>query len=218
MFLEIDNEGQVQLRKGAMNIPSVMELYKTDKRNESKPYFNKCITLIYHLYSKEHEFSNLGPKERKDKVANIYLKDEGNIEDYLEKKAFKAVVDDFIDLSYTTTERLYEGIKKSVEHWKLHMANIPMTRKEKYEGQHEIITEIDGIPKGTKINIRTLIEVDNSEEYLKAMKTADSMMDMEEKMAKKVIKEKQLLKNSGEDSMLEEGSFADIINSKRKAQ
>ncbi len=214
MFLELDEQGEVQLKRGAMNIPSVRELYSTDKRNESKPFFNKCITVIYHLYKREHDFSNLGPKERERKVASIYLKDE-DIKKILENSKVQKVIEDYTTLEYTSVQRLYEGVKNSLEHWKDYMAKIPLTKKVKYEGEHEIISEIDGVPKGTRIFVKTMLEVDNSEEYLKAMKRADEMIDMEEKMSKKVIRESQMLKANGEESMMDSGEFDYMLNKKK---
>ena len=216
MFLELDEQGQVVLKKGAMNIPSVKELYASDKRSESKPYFYKCITLIYHLHKKEHEFSNLGPKERLNNINTIYFKDD-DVQKYLDKPLVQAVIKDFINLEYTTTERLYEGIKRSIEHWKLKMADIPMTKKIKYEHNHDTtIEDGEGNPKVITIPVKITIDVDNSEEYLKAMKTANDMIDMEEKIAKKVIKENQARKSSGENTMLEDGNFDHLLSNRKK--
>ena len=210
MFLDIDDDGNVFMRKGALNIQSVKDLYSSDKRSESKPFFHKCITIIYHLHKREHEFSNLGEKERQTKVAHIYCPEE-DIKKYLDNARVQAVIEDYKTLEYTPVQRLYEGIKRSLEHWKLYMSKIPMERKVKYEAWHDVVIEVDGKPETRSVQVRTMIEIDNSEEYLKAMKRADEMIDMEDKMFKKMIRETQVNKVNEESTMLEKGEFDHML-------
>lgn len=213
MFLELDDNGDVRLRQGAMKIPSVYELYSSDKRSAEKPFFYKCIAIIYHLYKREHDFGNLGVKERQDKVELIYCPDK-DIKKILENTKVQSVIEDFKTLEYTSTQRLFEGIKNSMEHWKHYMSKIPMTKIVKYEAWHDVHVIIDNKPEIRNVLVKDMIEIDNSEEYIKAMKRAEEMIDLEERMYKKVLKESQLMQINGEDSMLEAGNFADLIKFK----
>jgi hypothetical protein len=213
MFLDIDDEGNVRVKKGGLKIPSLQELYASDKRSAGKPFFEKCITLMYHLNKRVHELSNLGPKERLDRVQSMYFPDV-DVKKILENPKYIRAQDDYISLEYTSVQRLYEGIKKSLEHWKLYMANIPMTKKVKFEKMQEIVVDTDDGTKKVEVLIKTIIDVDNSEEYLKAMKIADEMIEREEKMQKRVIREEQQSKLDSEDSMLESGNFDHILRSK----
>lgn len=214
MFLESEEEdGRIVVKKGGMNIPSLLDLYNTDKR-VGKTFFEKCITLMYHKNKRVHELQNLGPQERLQKVKMMFFPDY-DINKILTNQKYIAAEEDYILLEYTPTQRLYEGIKKSIEHWKLYMSNIPMQKEIMYNGTHEVVIDTDEGPKKMMLPIKAKINIDNSDEYIKAMKNAEDMLDREEKMRKRLLTEDQKQRVSSGDSMLQAGDF-NVILKKRK--
>lgn len=213
MFLDTDEEDRVRVKKGGMKIPSLIDLYNTDKR-PGKTFFEKCITLMYHKNKRIHQFSNLGPKERLEKVKSVYFPDY-DISKILENPKYIAAEEDYITLELTSTQRLYEGIKKSIEYWNTYMSKIPMTKEVMYNGMHDVTIDTDNGPKVVQMAIKTKIHIDNSEEYLKAMKNAEEMLEREEKIRKKVIYEEQKARVIGEDSMLQSGDFNHLLKIKK---
>ena len=212
MFLDIE-EGKVFVKKGGMSIPSLLDLYNSDKR-PGKSYFEKCITLMYHRNKRDHELCNLGPIERLERIKKMYFP-EYDIKKITENNKYLNAEDDYICLEYTPSQRLYEGIKKTIEHWKIYMANIPMTKEMMYNGNHEVVIDSEDGPKKVIIPIKAKIQIDNTEEYLKAMKNAEDILEREEKMRKRIINESQKAKVSEGDSMLQSGDFNHMLKLKR---
>ena len=214
MFLESEEDGRIVVRKGGMNIPSLLDLYNTDKR-PGKSFFEKCITLMYHKNKRIHDFQNLGPQERLQTVKMIYFPDY-DINKILSNQRYIDAEEDYILLEYTPTQRLYEGIKKSIEHWKLYMSNIPMQKEIMYNGFHDVVVDTDDGPKKMNLPIKAKILIDNSDEYIKALKNAEDMLEREEKMRKRMLTEEQKQRVSSGDSMLQAGDFNALLN-KRKS-
>lgn len=213
MFLEEDEELRIVVKKGGMKIPSLLDLYNTDKR-PGKSFFEKCITLMYHKNKRVHEFQNLGPQERLQKVRMIFFPDY-DINKILIHPKYIAAEEDYILLEYTPTQRLYEGIKKSIEHWKLYMSNIPMQKEIIYNGNHDVVVDTDDGPKKMNLPIKAKILIDNSDEYIKALKNAEDMLEREEKMRKRMLTEELKQRVSSGDSMLQAGDFNSILNKRR---
>lgn len=213
MFLEEDEELRIVVKKGGMKIPSLLDLYNTDKR-PGKSFFEKCITLMYHKNKRVHEFQNLGPQERLQKVRMIFFPDY-DINKILNNPKYIIAEEDYILLEYTPTQRLYEGIKKSIEHWKLYMSNIPMQKEIIYNGIHDVVVETDEGPKKLNLPIKAKILIDNSDEYIKALKNAEDMLEREEKMRKRMLTEELKQRVSSGDSMLQAGDFNGMLQKKR---
>lgn len=213
MFLEENEELRIVVKKGGMKIPSLLDLYNTDKR-PGKSFFEKCITLMYHKNKRVHEFQNLGPQERLQKVRMIFFPDY-DINKILIHPKYIAAEEDYILLEYTPTQRLYEGIKKSIEHWKLYMSNIPMQKEIIYNGNHDVVVDTDDGPKKMNLPIKAKILIDNSDEYIKALKNAEDMLEREEKMRKRMLTEELKQRVSSGDSMLQAGDFNSILNKRR---
>lgn len=213
MFLEENEELRIVVKKGGMKIPSLLDLYNTDKR-PGKSFFEKCITLMYHKNKRVHEFQNLGPQERLQKVRMIFFPDY-DINKILIHPKYIAAEEDYILLEYTPTQRLYEGIKKSIEHWKLYMSNIPMQKEIIYNGNHDVVVDTDDGPKKMNLPIKAKILIDNSDEYIKALKNAEDMLEREEKMRKRMLTEELKQRVSSGDSMLQAGDFSGMLQKKR---
>jgi hypothetical protein len=208
MFLYIDAEDVVRIKRSAMEIPEIKNLYAADRRNESKPFFNKALKYIFHTYSKElekgisHPLVNLGLNERLKEVIRIYFEGE-DITTIIENKKVKEVKDLFIYYSLTTTERYYESIKNNIETWMLHISNIPMMIT-KPISQKVYYSIGEGEEKEQKeIYVKTTIEIDNSDEMIKAMKNGNELIKIEEDVKKKVIRENAIKENNAEESMLD---------------
>lgn len=192
-WLTYDKElDKVVIADEAMGFDEVKKIYRKDRRNESKPYFNKVITYIYHAYATVHGLSNIFPAERKKRVCNAYFNGE-DVASQLENDAdVVALIDLYKKDSGTITERFYEGLKPQMEDLLNHINSIPMTRKQRVKKKINVeFIDTNGNQQHQEVDINVMIEIDNSEEKLKAFNTADKLIDLEQKMKVKVIQERK---------------------------
>ena len=215
MFLYLDNNGDVRVKKSGMEIPEVKTLYSSDKRNESKPFFHKSIKYIFHTYSKElekgviHPLVNLGVEERLNEVIRIYFNGE-DISDIINNKRVIDVKKLYVHYSLSTLERYYESIKNNIETWTIHISDIPMMIHKKinqkvivYVGEGEERQERD-------VYVNTVIDIDNSDEMIKAMKNGNELIKIEEEVKKRVVKENAIKEVNAEESLIDSGELISI--------
>lgn len=187
MFLYLEDK-EVKITEAGMREPTVIELWNSDKRSRSKPFFHKCMTYIYFMYKPDGDYKNLTPSRRLEKSLEqaglSFNQIDGN-------KRLKAVIDEYIDQTTTLNMRLYEAIKQDVEDIIERIKNVPSTRKVKFETKHTTLVE----GKEIEIPIKTWVDVDNWEEKSKAVKNAEQLIDFEDRIRKKVMKD-SLIKRS----------------------
>lgn len=183
---------EVFITEDGMVFDEVKELYKRDRRNESKPFFKKCITYIYWAYKKDGELRLLLPSKRRKKAAEIAGVDEKEMED---NKEVKAVIKLYNHLNKSSSELLMDASDKRVEETIEWLNNIPLqkksTHKIKVSYEHPITKEIEW----TEIYVP--VEIDNSDEVKKALQMANLLTDQRDLLQKKIIKENIQKKNDG---------------------
>lgn len=186
-FLYLDEHQNVRLKNEAKLLPCIKDLRSNNEYNNEEK-FNKVITIIFHCYSPNHMFSNFGELERIDKVSYSLYGGE-DINKILENEKVRNVIKEYKELSTTPIQRLYNTIKTNIDEWKLHISNIPIKKRVKVSKAVQIDVNENGENIKKDIVVDTYIDVDNSKEALEAIKTADAMIDLEEKIRRKVQRE-----------------------------
>lgn len=217
-FLYIDKDTEeVMIRPEAIKLPSVKKLYSSDKRpgEVEKPFFKRCLKYIYHMYCNDHPvFKNLGPKERKIRVAETSFSDDTRIEiDNFEKnKKVMAVIEDYLYYQDTLSSKKYRDILRKIDEVSDHIGSIPL-KKLHILKDHKVSCMVpageDGKMVEKEFSINTKIEVDNSKEYSDSLKLLDQLLEFEEKIKVKLAHEKREVEIH-EESMLERNQFDKI--------
>ncbi|MCK9281871.1 MAG: hypothetical protein M0P71_14695 [Melioribacteraceae bacterium] len=196
MFLYLDEENNVKVTQEGMCLEEVLDLYKTDKRSESKPFFYKCMTYIYWTYKLDGEYKNNLLSQRK----KLALKHSGGeIADFEENKKVRNVILRYIEDQTTHTSRLYNKILKDIDELITYLSDIPLKIKHKVECTVKVPAYATS-SEMVDYKVSQYIEIDNSEEKFKCLKKCSDLIDFEETLKKKVMKEDQSKK--GEDTRL----------------
>lgn len=188
MFLYLE-DGKVKVTEEGMALPEVQDLYNSDKRSASKPFFYKCMTYIYWAYKVDGEWENRPYKERRKMSAS-----QAGVEDYKEidehpkvQKIIKMYKNDFLTMS----ERMYEGVKIKIADVIEKINEIQLTKNIKenvevwFENPHK-----DG--EKEKHTVRIDIDYDNSKEFESTLGIAQKLAEREQALKKTVIKERQM--------------------------
>ena len=197
MFLYL-KEGEVKVTEEGMCHSVVKALYNRDKRSASKPYFYKCMTYIYWAYYTEGEYRNKPIKKRKELSAEHAKSKWTELED---DKYLMDVIDFYIDIQTTKSERLLIGIGNDIDELLELIKKIPFTKEIKIEVDIDIPLHAE-TSEVTRKRITTTVEHSNSEEKFKAISMSDKLIDYEDKLKKKVMKEVNR-KKGGQKRMFE---------------
>lgn len=213
-FLYTDNStGEVKIAQEAMVLPSVISLYNTDRiGGNDKPFFKKVIKFIYHQYYNEHPvFKNLSYKERRQRVLELhYNNHESVIKDIEHNVRVKAVIEDYLSCQRVFSEKKYMVILNKIEELSDHLDGISLVIKKNIEKVISVdVFDNEGNTLKRDIPIKTTIEVDNSKEYYAALEMIEKVMDIEERVRGKMVKEKAD-KELNPKSMIDEGKFVEM--------
>jgi hypothetical protein len=190
-MLYLENE-EIQITEDAMTFAEVKDLYNKDRRNQSKPYFKKCITYIYWAYKKDGEFKQLLPSKRRNKAAEIAGVDKEEMDN---DKSIKAFVKLYLELQSTPSEHLLYAAEKRVEETIDWLNSIPIKKVEKRKIQVYYNVPENDEKQSQYIMVET--EIDNSDEVKKGMLMANMLADQLETLKKKIIKENTQQKSQG---------------------
>jgi len=135
MCFIIDNDGKIEVTKEGMQLPEILALYKTDKR-EGKSFFKKCITYIFYVYNPEGIYKNLLPRIKRKKVCDTYLAGE-DWKGFEENKHVQEVIKTYVELQTLPSERLLIGTITSIDGMLERMNKIPLTKTITIEVEHE---------------------------------------------------------------------------------
>jgi len=195
LYIDTD-ENRVCIKPEAVSIPEVQKIYKKDRRNETKPYFNKVITYVYHCYAPDHAFSNSFPEQRRRRVADVYF----NGDDVLsleDDKDVRALIDAFKHDCMGPSERFYENLKKDMEDLINYIQTIPMFTEIKVEKSVPVkYVDNEGQLHETTVDVKVPVSHDNSKIKMDAIKRADELLELEEKMRQRVKSEKRKKKQT----------------------
>lgn len=183
---------EVFITEEGMMFPEVKELYAKDRRNESKPFFKKCITYIYWAYKKDGELRLLLPSKRRTRAAELA---NVTIEEMENDLKIIAVIKLYNSLNKTSLEHLRDAASNRVEETINWLNSIPIKKIEK----KKILVQYDvpGNDEKQSQYVTVDIEIDNSDEVKKGMQMANMLADQMEDLNKKIIKENIQKKSVG---------------------
>lgn len=184
MFLYFDND-IVKMKDDAVLYPSVKALYKSDRTGEGKIFFQKCITYMYYAYKKDGDFCNMYPTKRKEHSAII---SETNWKELEENPRVKAMIDFYVETQYSLSEKLYEGIKKDMEELLKSVNDEPFVKYVPIELEIDIPESL-GSTIMVKYPIKQKVAYNNAENKMKLLKISEQLMEMEDRLKKKVSKD-----------------------------
>jgi len=195
-FLRYNEETEmVELDPRMKQDPVVKALYDSDT-TEGKQNFQEYCTYTYHVYAKGHPMENLLPNERKRRVMKTYFADHKSNK-FEKTKKVKAFIDLFIDLSYTSTERFWLSIKRDFEDLKAVVSEIPFKHTKKIQRVIKLDVSTDEEDQDIReVEVDVEIEVDNSDEKMKALQRAQTLIKLERDTREEVLKEKIEAKKS----------------------
>jgi hypothetical protein len=117
------------------------------------------------------------------------------IEDFEDNLRVVAVIEEYLDRQMTKTERFLYQLEKDMESLLTRISTIPYTKVVKAK-----IPYIDADGESTMIPAE--VEIDNSKEKEDAIKLGERMLDYEEKLRNKVLKERVESKKTGKHQRL----------------
>ena len=186
-FLELKN-GKVEFTEEGKTLPSVIELYNSDKRIIKK-FVDDTATYIFYSYKNGGVYENKLPNARKQMVIDKHLP-ERTIKDFENNRIVKSIIALFIELEYTPVEQLYLGLKRDIEDLLKRVSNIEYEKNILVEWD----SEVDG---GETRHFKQWVLMDNSAEKEKAMTLATKLIDFDEKLKAKIYKEKKEKRQTG---------------------
>jgi len=184
MFLEVEN-GEVFITEEGKMLKSYQELNGRD-RHMGKPWVNACLVFTFFMWKRGGMFSNLLPVQRADRICSEMLDGKYKPDDFEKDFYYNALKNDYVNLQYSPTEILYEGLKVDIQDILTRLKNIPFTRRERVEVTAEFPNQ-EGIM--TKQKVMANIEFDNSEEKMRAITLAEKLIDYETKLRTKILAE-----------------------------
>lgn len=182
-FLYIE-DGIVKATEEAMALPVVDALYKSDK-TEKRRYFNDCLKYIFFVYKKDGIYKDMMHAHRKRMVINRHF-EKRKENDFESNLRVQAVIEEYLQRQHTKMERFYYQLELDIEKLLERIHNIPYTKKVKAKVPFE--------RDGETTMVTAEIEIENYDEKSKAMLLADKLVDYEEKLRGKILKEKIELK------------------------
>lgn len=146
-----DKEGNitVEIAPEAMEIPWVKDVYINDK-HDGKPFFNKVIKWVFHVYSKDHALSGLSLSERKKNVIDIYFNGKmpksglNGIESNTRVQTF---ITGYNKLTKTITERMLDTLDEAINNERERIANMDLMEMVTVSIPYSIEIKIDNLYK-----------------------------------------------------------------------
>lgn len=184
-------EGKAKLSEQGKALPVVKRVHRID-RTKGKRAFESWMRFVYYAYDKESIYKNYLPKEREKKVVESIFPDR-NVTYFKTLAGMKALIDDYIERSYTFKELLYRRLLGDVEEMLERLSKIELTKSVRVKATRDVTfyspTEKKEITEHVPIDV--VVKVDNSEEKIKAMDTLDKLLKREV-VLKKALKEEQI--------------------------
>ena len=190
MFINIKDSKAV-LDDDALALPLVRRVYSRDKV-KGKSTFETWMRFIYYSYNKESIYRNYLPRERELKVVEALFPDKC-VTYFKSLTGMKALIEFYIESSYTFKELLYRRLLNDVEVMMDKLSKVELTKTVRIKQARDItfFSKSEKKEVTENINIDTRISIDNSEEKLKAMDTLDKLLKREV-LLKKALKEEQI--------------------------
>lgn len=190
MFIGI-KDGIAVCNEQGMGLPLVRKLYMRDKTRHKKS-FETWMRFIYYAYDKDSIYRNYLPKEREKKVVEMLFPDR-TVTYFKQIAGLQAVVDLYVEMSYTFKELLYRRLLADVEVMLDRVSKIELTKTARVQGARDITFYSKELKKEITemIDLDVRVSLDNSDEKIKAMDTLDKLLKREN-ILKRALKEEQI--------------------------
>jgi valyl-tRNA synthetase len=168
-----------------MTLPESKAIWNMDK-HKGKPFFNRIITYTFYVYNKDSIYRNLNPSQREEKVMSVYFPEVRNRS--MEDDRVKAFIKAYNYLTKSSKERIRDTMLKDLEEMALKLSNIKFTKQKKVN--QPVFVHCPHCQKDVTVDVDMKIDIDNTEEKLKAMKVIEEIMKREEEIKKKIDQER----------------------------
>lgn len=187
-FLYIE-DGVVKITQEGMVLPQTQEVYSAD-RSTTKRFFNDVIRYVFFVYKKDGVYQDLFLNYRRKLVLERHLPDRKE-EDFEKNIRVINFINEYQQRQLTKAERLLFQLELDMELLLKKITEIPYTKKVKVS-----VPVMDGDGNETKVS--TVVDMENYEEKAKAIMLADKMIDYQDKLRSKIIKEKSVERGVGQ--------------------
>ncbi len=190
MFISI-KDGKAIVSQDGLALPLVRKVYSRDKV-KGKASFETWMRFIYYSYNKESIYRNYLPKEREKKVIEALFPDR-SISYFKNIPGMKALIEFYIESTYTFKELLYRRLLNDVEQMMDRLSKVELSKTVRLKQSRDItfFSKVEKKEVTETIDIDMRISVDNSEEKIKAMDTLDKLLKREV-ILKKALKEESI--------------------------
>jgi len=192
-ILETNSEGKVVATENGKDLKELVDLYSTD-RHQGKPFYNEVITFAFYMFKKNGIYSNYLPAAREEIVIRRHLPGVNSKKIYEHGKA-KTFIEYYQNDEKSVLDRSWEAILRDIEDTIKWLNSIEYKKKVKVEIEIDIPREA-GSQEMIKYPIKQWIDVDNSDEKRKALKTLEDLFSTIERFETKI--ESQRLKSKKE--------------------
>lgn len=185
-MLRYNKEEKVELIPPSSSLPIVKKLIEEYK--DDKELLQKIYVYVFNVYSRESLFTEFTPEERRDRVC-LDLFDNTIRSEYFEKnKIVKEFIDLFIDMTLSSVERDHERCKRDIEELHNYISEIPFNKKQRIK--RTIAFKDDETGKDLIKEVDIVVDIDNSEEKIKAIGVREKLYGLDQKLRKLVEVEK----------------------------
>jgi hypothetical protein len=195
MLIYNSTNNEIEFVPPAEELDDVQKL----KKKYNRDTLLDIMKYVYNVYSPYSIFSGFTPEERKERVLDDILHNK-YVADFFDKdNTIKAFVDKYIDMSLTVVQRDYERTKRDIEDLHEHISNIPFVRKATIRRQIDFKDD-DGKTRIKEVDVE--IEIDNSEEKIKALSVREKLYKLHD-ILKKMVDNEEIERETTAKTMFE---------------
>lgn len=162
---------------------NVLPFMKEAMSKHKKEYINAFATFIHFMFKKDLPYWVYPEVERIKIIDEEVLKDIKS-EAFLTDPNCFTLYNRIKNSVMSESEKLYERTKVALSDLAEKIRNIPIEKKGYYD--QEIIGQ-----NGMVTKVKCEVMIDNSTEYLKSLKTAEDILDHQERLRKRIEEEKK---------------------------
>jgi len=173
--------GVVMATEEGMALPQVQDVYSAD-RTTTKKFFNDVLRYIFFVYKKDGIYQDMFVTFRKKLVLERHLQDRKE-DDFEKNQRVVNLILEYQQRQLTKAERFLYQLEIDMEALLNRITEIPYTKRIKINVPY---TDQDG----NEQKVPTMVDMENYDEKAKAIMLADKMIDYQDKLRAKIIKEK----------------------------
>jgi hypothetical protein len=183
-ILYLEN-GDVKISEQGMSLPEAKAIWNMDK-HKGKPFFNRVITFTYYVHNKGSIYRRMSPSQREQKVMAVYFPDVRDRS--MDDPRVKDFIKTYNYLTKSNKERIRDAMLRDLDEMAVKLSKIKFTKEKKVN--QDVFTHCPHCQKDVTVNVDMRIDIDNTEEKLKAMKVIEEIISREETIKKKIDQER----------------------------